>query len=105
MVRVVFGRAIRDFDEKSSRALDQQWERVMRRDQMRIDRESQHAKASLEVVLPDGRVPFDELLAAPDVVHEDVQPIVVSADAFDQLSNRVALEMIDLKRDAFAPGL
>ena len=57
----------------------------MRGDQMRIDAEPQHAQAVLEIMLPDGLVPFEQLFAAPDVVDEDVEPALLGADAIDQL--------------------
>ena len=56
----------------------------MARDEVRVDREAQEAQARLEVVLPDRRVPVDEQLAAPDVVHEDVETTLLGVDARDE---------------------
>ena len=104
VVGIVLGRAVGHLDEEAARTLDQQRQRMMRRDQMRVDAEPQHAQAVLEIVLPDRLVPFEELLAAPDVVDEDVEAALLGADALDQLPDLVGNEMIDPDGDAGAAG-
>ena len=84
VVGIVFGRAVRHLDEQPARPLDHQRQRMMRGDQMRVDRQPQHAQAVLQIMLPDRLVPFEQLLAAPDVVDEDVEPALLGADALDQ---------------------
>ena len=100
VVGVVLGRAVRDLDQEAARALDQQRQGKVRRDQMRVDAEPQQAQAVVEIMLPDGLVPFLELLAAPDVVDQDVEPTLLGADALDQPADIVGDQMIDLDRDA-----
>ena len=55
-------------------------------------------------MLPDRLVPFEELLAAPDVIDQDIKAALLGADAIDQLSNLIGDEMIDLDGDALAAG-
>jgi hypothetical protein len=55
-------------------------------------------------MLPDGCVPFLEILAAPHVIDEDVKTTLLGADAIDQLSNLVSDEMIHPNGDAIAAG-
>jgi hypothetical protein len=69
---------------------------------MRIDAQTQHFQAVFEIVVPDRLVPFEEVLAAPDVVDENVEPRLFMADALDEPLDRGCVEMIDLDRDAFA---
>jgi hypothetical protein len=45
----------------------------MARDQVGLDREAQEPQAAVEVVLPHGLVPLEEMLGAPDVVHQHVE--------------------------------
>ena len=82
--RVVVDGAVGDLDEQSARPLDQQREQVVRRDQVGVDGEPQDAEPVVEVVLPDRCVPLRrralEHLAAPDVVHQDVETPVLLAD-------------------------
>jgi hypothetical protein len=102
VVRVVLGRAVRHLDKQTARTLDQQRQRMMRRDQMRMHAE--HAQAVLEIMLPDGLVPFLEILAAPDVIDEDIETTPLGADAVGQLLDLLGDEMIDLNGDAVAAG-
>ena len=104
VVRVVLGGAVRHLDEKTARTLDQQRQRMVRRDQMRMNAETEHAQTVLEIMLPDGLVPFLEILAAPEVVDEDVETTLLGADAIDQLRDLVSDEMIDPNGDAVAAG-
>jgi hypothetical protein len=50
------------------------------------------------------RVRLDQLLAAPHVVHEQVQPAALLVDPPDQRLHLIRLEMVDDCSDAFAAG-
>ena len=76
----------------------------MARDQVRVDRQVQHAQPVVEVVLPHGRVPLEEQLAAPDVVDQHVQPALLGVDALHERLDLRGLEVIDLDRDPGASG-
>jgi hypothetical protein len=104
MVGVVCGRAVRHLDKKTAWTLDQQRQCIMRRDQMGMDTETEHAQAVLEVMRPDGLVPFLQILAAPQVIHQDVETTLLGAGALDQLSDLVSDEMIDPNGYAVAAG-
>ena len=71
---------------------------------MRVDAEPEQAQAVLEIVLPDRLVPLEQLLAAPDVVDQDVEPALLGADALDQRFDLVGHQMIDRNGDALAAG-
>ena len=84
MVGVVVGGAVGDLDDEPAGAADQQRQRVVARDQVRVDREPQQPQAGVEVVLPHRRVPLEEVLGAPDVVDEHVEAAVLGVDALDE---------------------
>ena len=74
----------------------------MARDQVSVDCQAQQAQAVLEVVLPELGVPVEELLAAPDVVHEDVEAAVALVDTRDESCDLIGLEVVDRDRDPLA---
>jgi hypothetical protein len=74
------------------------------RDDVRVDRESQQVQAVVERVLPHLLVPAEQLLAAPDVVHQAIQPAGRTLDPVDQRPDLVVLQMVDRHRDARAAG-
>ena len=78
----------------------------MRRDEVRVDREPEDPKASVEVVLPDRRVPLRrpalQHLGAPDVVDEHVDVSVLVAETHGQPLDLRGIEMVDAHRDAGA---
>ena len=51
----------------------------MGRDQVGLDPVAPGPKARCQVVLPEGGVPPDEVVAAPDVVDQDVEPVALLA--------------------------
>ena len=51
---------------------------------MGVDGEPEQAQPVLEVVLPDRLVPLEQLLATPDVVHQDVEPAAFRSDPGDE---------------------
>ena len=46
-----------DLDHESSRLLDEQREEVVRRDEVRVDGQAQHAQTFVEIHLPEGPTP------------------------------------------------
>ena len=99
---VVVGGAVGDLDQQAARSFDQQRQREMRGDEVRVDGEPQQAQAVAEMVLPDRLVPLEQIFAAPDVVDEDVEPAMVAADPFDQRLHLLGLQMVGRDRDAMA---
>ena len=71
---------------------------------MGVDAEPQQAQAVLQIVLPDRLVPLEELLAAPDVVDQNVEPPLLGPDALDQRPHLGGNQMVDPDRDALAAG-
>jgi hypothetical protein len=74
------------------------------RDEVRVDRQAQHPQPAVEVVLPHRRVPLGELLAAPDVVDEHVQPALLGLDAPHERLDQGRLQMVNLDRDSLPAG-
>jgi hypothetical protein len=77
---------------------------MVRRDLMRMHAETEHAQAVRQIVLPDGLAPSLEILAAPDVVDENIETALLGADAIDQRRDLGRDEMIDPNGDAVAAG-
>ena len=104
---IVVGRAVRHLDQQAARLPDEQRQEVVGRDQVRLDGEAEDAKAPVEIVLPDRRVPLRgstlEQLAAPDVVHEHVDPAVLLPDPVGEGAHLSGIEMVHGHRDADAP--
>jgi hypothetical protein len=69
-----------------------------------MNAETEHAQTVLEIVLPDGLVPFLEILSAPHVIDEDVEMTLLGANAIDQLCDLVSDEVIDPNGDAVPPA-
>ena len=107
--RVVVHRPVGDFDDQTARLLDEEWEQVVRGDEVRIDGEPQNAQPVVEVELPDRRVPLRgaalEQLAAPDVVDEHVDVAVVAPDPVGEALDLHRVEVIDRYRDTGAAEL
>ena len=76
----------------------------MARDQVRVEREAQQPQAVVEVVLPERRVELEQLLAAPDVVDEQVEPAVVGVDPLDERGDLRRVEVVDRDGDPLAAG-
>ena len=72
------------------------------RDQVRVDGEPQHPQAAVEVVLPQRRVPLRQVLAAPDVVDQHVEAVLLGVDALHERLDLHRLEVVD--RDGEAPA-
>src|SRR5690606_17376875 len=75
---------------------DQEGQGVVSGDQMRVDRQPQHAQALFEVVFPDWRVPFHQQFPAPDIVDEYVEAALLAADTGDEGRDLIRFQMIDL---------
>ncbi|MDQ0835333.1 hypothetical protein QF032_007177 [Streptomyces achromogenes] len=70
-----------------------------------LDGEPQHPQSVVQVVLPDGGVPLEELLAAPDVVDQDVEAALLVRDALDKGPHLRRVEVVGGYGDAPAAGL
>ena len=57
------------------------------RDQMRIDTEPEHAQSVLQIMVPDRLVPFEKLLAAPNVIHQDIKAALLAPDVVERTSS------------------
>ena len=102
---VVLRGPVGHLDHEAARVADQQRQRVMAGDQVRLDREVEQVKSVGEVVLPDRRVPLEQPLAAPDVVDEHVEPALLLLDALDQRRDLLGHEVVGRDGDAAAAGL
>ncbi|MCY1307878.1 hypothetical protein D9M70_578440 [compost metagenome] len=102
MSGIVLGGAVGDLDEQPARLLYHQGQGVVRGDQVGVDAEAQKPQAVLEIVLPDGLLPLEQVFSAPDVVDEDIEPPLFTADARDQRCDFGRLEMIDLNGNTLA---
>src|ERR1043166_2383610 len=72
---------------------------MMRSDEVRINGEPQDSETIIQVVLPNGLVPFGrtsfQQLAAPDVVHKRVNVAVILTNPLREIFHLFGLEMID----------
>ena len=102
---VVLRRAVGHLDHQPAGVADQQRQREVAGDQVGLDRQVEQVQAVAEVVLPHRRVPVEELLAAPDVVDEHVEPALLAVDALDERLDLVGLEVVGRHGDAGAAGL
>ena len=103
-MRVVLVGAVGHLDDQTARRLDEQREREMAGDGVRVDRQPQRAQPVVQVRFPDRLVPLD-LGRAPDVVHQDVEPPLLALDAAHQRADLLRHEMVHLDRDPAAAGL
>jgi hypothetical protein len=78
---------------------------VVAGDRVGLDREAQQPEPVVEVVLPDGALPLEELLAAPDVVHEHVETALGVRDPVDQGADLRRVEVVGGYGDARTAGL
>ena len=101
---VVLRGPVGHLDHQAARVADQQRERVVAGDQVGLDGEVEQPQAVGEVVLPDRRVPLEELLAAPDVVDEHVEPALLVVDAAHERLDLGGLEVVGRDGDALASG-
>ena len=106
---VVLPGAVGDLDEQASWPLDQQRVQAVRGDQVGVDAQPEDAQAIVQVVLPDRPVPRRrrplEDLGTPDVVDQDVDAAVVTADPVRECPHLTGVEMVDLNRDAVTTQL
>ncbi len=78
------GLAVADLHDQSVPGLDQQRQRMVRGDEMRLDPVAHDPQRVLERVLPHALDPAGERIAAPDVVDEHVEAAVLGADPVHQ---------------------
>ena len=77
----------------------------MGRDQVGLDPVAPGPKARCQVVLPEGGVPPDEVVAAPDVVDQDVEPAALLAlDPGAQGVDLGGVEVVAADRHPAPPG-
>ena len=84
VVGIVGGGAVGHLDEEASRMLEHERQGVVGGDEMGVDGEAEEAEAVGEVVIPDRLVPFEQQLAAPDIIDQHVQPALLGPDALDR---------------------
>ncbi len=101
---VVGGGAVGHLDEQPARTGDEEGEGVAGGDEVRVERQPHHAQALLDGRLPHRLVPFDQPLAAPDVVDEDVEPAGFARDPIGEGSHGRFVQVIGDHRDAAASG-
>src|SRR4029450_9899021 len=99
VIGVELGVAVGDLDHETARVSDQQRDRSMAPDDVRVDRKSQDGQARVEIVVPHLVVPTGQEVAAPDGVDEDVETAALGFDARDQLSHLRRLEVVADDRD------
>ena len=102
MVRIVLRRAIGHLDQEAAGLRDHKWKRIVGGDQMRVDGEPQQSQPILQIVLPDRLVPLEQVLAAPDVIDQDVEPSAFRPNSGDQRLDLARDQMIDANRNPFA---
>ncbi len=105
MVAVVVRGAVGDLDDQSAGAAQQQRQGVMAGDGVGLHREAQQPQSLVEVVLPDGRLPVEEVLAAPDVVDQDVEAALLGVDPVDERLHLRRVQMVGGHGDAPAARL
>ena len=86
--------AVRDLDDEAAGAQPRQ--RVVRRDDVRLDRAIDQRQTVVELRLPQLLAPLDEIVAAPDVVDEDVE----LADLLEERGDLCGIGVIDAFRDS-----
>src|ERR1700722_272518 len=94
--------AIGDFENNGAAAAEHQRNGVVRSDDVRIDGLLQHVQAVLEIDLPEGLAEFGEGVAAPYVIHENVEVLVAPFDCGDELADLGRLGVVNFYGDAVA---
>src|ERR1700751_1627224 len=73
---------------------------------MRVDAVFDHAKALLQVELPESFPEFEKRVSAPDCIYQDVQPALFLLDLREQLLDRARARVVDHHRCAYScPGV
>ena len=67
---------------------------------MRLDRALEDGEALDRIQLPERCPPLGEVVAAPDVVDQDVEPPGLLLDAGEELLDLIGLQVIGLDRNA-----
>ena len=66
---------------------------------MGVDRLAQQRETGVEVLLPQRVLPVGQRVAAPDAVHEHVEPAVLGLDPLDQRADLLRVAVIDAHSD------
>src|ERR1700751_644357 len=69
---------------------------------MRVDAVFDHAKALLQVDLPESFPEFEKCVSAPHCIYQDVQPALFLLDLREQLLDRARARVVDHHRDAYS---
>ena len=105
VVGVELGVAVGDLDHETAGFLDEQRDGGVARDDVGVDGQAQDAQASVEIVLPQLGVPAGEVIAAPDVVDEDVEASLLGLDARHQPLHLRRVEVVADDGDGRPSGL
>ncbi len=105
MLVVVLGGAVGDLDDQAAGAAQQQRQGVVAGDGVGLDGQPQQSQPLVEVVLPDGLVPLEEVLAAPDVVDEDVEAVLFPGDPVHERPDLRGVQVVGGVGDAVPAGL
>ncbi|GAA3066719.1 hypothetical protein GCM10020000_58630 [Streptomyces olivoverticillatus] len=95
-------RPVRDLHDQPARPPDEQRQRVVAGDEVRLDGEPHHAQARREVHLPGLLVELQQVVAAPHVVDQHVEPPLLPLDAPDELLDLLGHQVVGGHRDAGA---
>src|ERR1700751_606142 len=69
---------------------------------MRVDAVFDHAKALLQVDLPESFPEFEKCVSAPHCIYQDVEPALFLLDLREQLLDRARARVVDHHRDAYS---
>ena len=98
MVGVVLARPVGHLDDEAAGRADEQRQREVGGDGVRVDGQAQRAQADVQRRLPHRLVPLHRG-GAPDVVDEHVQRALLGVDAIDERLDLVGHEVVDRDGD------
>ena len=101
--RVVLGGAVGHLDDEAAGRAEEQRDREVARDGVRVHRQAQGVEPVVQRGFPGGLAPLHPG-RAPDVVHEHVQGTLLAVDASHERAHRIGHEVVHLHRDPPAAG-
>ena len=101
---IVLRGAVGHLDQQAARFPDQQRQREMRGDEVRVEPEPEQPQSVFQMVLPHRLVPFEQQLTTPDIIDQHVQPALFGVDPLDQRFHLLRLQMVGRHGDALAAG-
>src|SRR5258708_13870300 len=96
--------AICDFENDPMPSTQHQRHSIVRSNDVRMDGLTQHGQAVLKVDRPERFAEFGECVTAPDIVDQNVESLMATFDAGNQLFHLSRLGMIHPDGDAAATG-